>query len=335
MTDFAALKALGAITPATFEQTEVGAGHLGQSLDRYLEHYRLAPLLSEEIGLHVGFVDAGSFRLWTQVWQPASPCGTAFVVHGYFDHLGLYRHLLELLLSRGWQVVLWDLPGHGLSNGPRASIKDFAVYGDCLAALQSHLEMQGLAPHPWVGIGQSTGAAILATDTLSQGDASRWSGLALLAPLVRPWGWSQSSWLHWVASPFIRTLPRKFRANSTDADFAEFLRTSDPLQPSHLDVAWISAMRRWMPRLLALPAHPLPVLVLQGKQDNTVDWRWNLDVLQRKFPNARFHCHPEARHHLVNEADTIRRELFAELECYLAELETATSPNPHAIRIMN
>ncbi|GHC34316.1 alpha/beta hydrolase [Aidingimonas halophila] len=334
MTDFTELTSLGDITSAGLGQMAPGHDTLVRSLDRYLVHYQLAPLLAEEIGLHVGFVDAGEFRLWTQVWQPPAPRGTAFVVHGYFDHLGLYRHLLELLLSRGWQVVLWDLPGHGLSSGPRASIKDFAVYGDCLATLQSHLELRNLAPTPWVGIGQSTGAAILATDTLSQGDASRWSGLALLAPLVRPWGWSQSSWLHWLASPFIRTLPRKFRANSTDTDFATFLRQGDPLQPSHLDVTWISAMRRWMPRLLALSPHSLPILILQGEQDVTVDWQWNLEVLQRKFPNARLHRHPEARHHLVNEAAPIRRALFDELETYLGDIEATPSTPHHTIRIV-
>lgn len=324
MTDFAPLQALGPIAPACVPGDTPWTPHL----DQYLAHYQLAPLLSERVGLHVGYLDAGGFRLWTQVWTPEAPRGTAFVVHGYFDHLGLYRHVLQLLLDQGWRVVLWDLPGHGLSSGARATIDDFDDYGECLAALQTQLDQQGLAPRPWVGIGQSTGAAILATDALRQGANSPWSGLALLAPLVRPWGWSQSSWLHLLASPFIRTLPRKYRANSSDVDFTTFLREADPLQPAHLALPWVSAMRRWMPRLMALPESELPVLILQGEQDLTVDWEWNLEVLARKFPQARIHRHPEARHHLVNETDAIRQVLFDELADYLRDIRHDQSLPP-------
>lgn len=317
MTDFAPLQDLGPIAPANMSGREPWTDHL----DHYLGHYQLAPLLADHVGLHVGFIDAGNFRLWTQVWSPEAPHGTAFVVHGYFDHLGLYRHLLQRLLERGWRVVLWDLPGHGLSSGARASIDDFNDYATCLTALQQHLEARDLAPHPWIGIGQSTGAAILATDALSQGEDCHWAGLALLAPLVRPWRWQQSSWLHLLASPFIRSLPRKYRANSTDSAFTTFLREGDPLQPDRLTVTWITAMRRWMPRLLALAPSELPVLILQGEQDLTVDWEWNLGILAGKFPKARIHRHPEARHHLVNETESIRQELFAELEDFISSFE--------------
>lgn len=288
------------------------------ALNDYLAHYRLAPLLSHRVGLYAGFVDTERYRLWAQIWTPERPCGTAFVVHGYFDHLGLYRHLLERLLAQGWRVVLWDLPGHGLSSGARATIDDFEDYGACLQALQRQLADEGLAPHPWVGIGQSTGAAILATDALGRGTASPWQGLALLAPLVRPWGWPQSSWLHRLASPFIRSIPRTYQANSNDADFAAFLRERDPLQPDRLTLAWVTAMRRWMSHMLALPASDLPVLILQGEQDLTVDWAWNLEVLTGKFPQARVVRHPEARHHLVNESPFIREPLFVELDDFLA-----------------
>ena len=324
MTDFAPLQALGPIAPARVPGSTPWTPHL----DHYLAHYQLAPLLAEHVGLHVGYLDARGFRLWTQVWTPKAPRGTAFVVHGYFDHLGLYRHLLERLLSEGWRVVLWDLPGHGLSSGERATIDDFGDYGECLAALQTQLDQQGLIPKPWVGIGQSTGAAILATDALRHGESSAWQGLALLAPLVRPLGWPQSSWLHLLASPFITTLPRKYRPNSSDSEFTAFLREADPLQPDYLTLTWVSAMRRWMPQLIALPESQLPVLILQGEQDLTVDWAWNLEVMTDKFPRALVHRHPEARHHLVNEAEPIRQVLFDELSRFLDQLVPGPTERP-------
>jgi alpha-beta hydrolase superfamily lysophospholipase len=248
------------------------------------------------------------------------------VVHGYFDHLGLYRHLLARLLQN-YRVVLWDLPGHGLSSGPRATIDDFNEYGLCLQALQQHLDAQALAPRPWIGIGQSTGAAILATDALSASPATSWQALVLLAPLVRPWGWAQSNLLHRLASPFIDSIPRKYRANSSDADFVAFLRNGDPLQADRLTLGWVAAMRRWMAYLMTLPANDTPALILQGEQDGTVDWPWNLDILTAKFPQARVLRHPEARHHLVNETEVIREVLFDELEDFLGIERTAAPPH--------
>lgn len=290
---------------------------LTDAVNDYFCHYGLEALLNDTSEVHAGFIDTGRFALWCQVWSPPKPTGTAFVIHGYFDHLGLYRHLLSCLLAQGWRVVLWDLPGHGLSSGPRAEIEDFDDYQHCLMHLQGALQVQGMAPKPWLGVGQSTGAAILATDALTRREASGWSGIVLLAPLVRPWRWSQASWLHLIASPFVKELPRNYRPNSTDEQFTEFLRDHDPLQPERLSVVWITAMRRWMPRLLALQPNPLPTLILQGEQDLTVDWEWNLDVLAEKFPNAEVHRHPDARHHLVNEAEPIRDVLFEALDRFV------------------
>ena len=290
---------------------------LTDAVHDYFRHYGLEALLNDASEVHAGFVDTGRFALWCQVWSPPEPTGTAFVIHGYFDHLGLYRHLLSCLLAKGWRVVLWDLPGHGLSSGPRAEIEDFDDYQHCLAHLQETLQTLGMAPEPWLGVGQSTGAAILATDALTRRDTAGWAGIVLLAPLVRPWRWSQASWLHLIASPFVKELPRKYRPNSTDEAFTAFLRDQDPLQPERLSVAWITAMRRWMPRLLALEPNPLPTLILQGEQDLTVDWEWNLAILAEKFPNAEIHRHPEARHHLVNEAEPIRQVLFEALDHFV------------------
>ena len=290
---------------------------LTDAVHDYFRHYGLEALLNDTSEVHAGFVDTGRFALWCQVWSPPEPTGTAFVIHGYFDHLGLYRHLLSCLLAKGWRVVLWDLPGHGLSSGPRAEIEDFDDYQHCLAHLQETLQTLGMAPEPWLGVGQSTGAVILATDALTRREAAHWAGIVLLAPLVRPWRWSQASWLHLIASPFVKELPRKYRPNSTDEAFTAFLRDQDPLQPERLSVAWITAMRRWMPRLLALEPNPLPTLILQGEQDLTVDWEWNLAILAEKFPNAEIHRHPEARHHLVNEAEPIRQVLFEALDRFI------------------
>lgn len=329
MLDFSPLKAVGSVRHIE--------SPTASPLADYLDHYRLMPLLdaNPELRLHAGFLQAKgetgrTFDLWTQVWAPPAPRGTIFVVHGYFDHLGLYGHLLERLLTLGWQVVMWDLPGHGLSSGARATIDDFTDYVKCLNDVERQIAERHLAPGPWLAIGQSTGASIVATDALARGDEAPWQGLVLLAPLVRPWGWNQSRWLHRIASPFMNTIPRKYRANTTNLDFADFLRLHDPLQDDHLALTWVTAMRRWMPTLLRRPPSELPVLILQGEQDLTVDWTWNLKALKRKFPRAQVVRHPDARHHLVNEAEPIRQALFASLDDFLTRFSATHPPDSPA-----
>ncbi|WNL42488.1 alpha/beta hydrolase [Halomonas sp. PAMB 3264] len=297
---------------------------LTRAVQDYFHHYRLSELFESTPSVYAGFIDTGRFNLWCQVWSPMAPRGTVFVVHGYFDHLGLYRHLLESLLENGWLVVLWDLPGHGLSSGPRAEIDEFEDYQHCFSHVKHTLEAADLAPAPWIGIGQSTGAAILATDALEHREAAHWAAIVLLAPLVRPWRWGQASWVHLIASPFVKELPRKYRPNSTDEAFTTFLREHDPLQPERLSVVWVSAMRRWIPRVLAFEPLALPTLILQGEQDTTVDWERNLDILAEKLPQASVFRHPEAKHHLVNESIAIRQALFERLEAFLDDVEAGS-----------
>jgi alpha-beta hydrolase superfamily lysophospholipase len=69
----------------------------------------------------------------------------------------------------------------------------------------------------------------------------------------------------------------------------------------------------------------VPTLILQGEQDLTVDWEWNLEVLREKFPHAEVHLHPEARHHLVNEAEPIRQALFDTLDRFIDDLAPAAA----------
>lgn len=77
---------------------------------------------------------------------------------------------------------------------------------------------------------------------------------------------------------------------------------------------------------MQLPPCQLPTLIVQGKKDMTVDGPWNLAVLGKKFPQATVHCHAEARHHLVNEAEDIRLELFEEVRHFLEQQLSAEPP---------
>ena len=243
------------------------------------------------------------------LWWPPQAKATLLLFHGFYDHIGIYRHVIEWALDQHFAVIGCDLPGHGLSSGERASIKDFSEYQDTLHALFAEAQALDL-PQPWHLCGQSTGGAIVVDHVLNAGANSPAQGqVILLSPLVRPraWGWSQLS--YYLLKPFVNGIARRFSENSNDPDFMPFLQ-ADPLQPLRLPTAWVGALARWIKRIEAAPTSPRRPLIVQGQADMTVDWRHNLEVLNSKFDQPQVLMLPQGRHHLANETLAMRQEYF-------------------------
>lgn len=257
----------------------------------------------------VGRMTVGPFDIVTQLWLPARPVATLFLLHGFYDHMGLYRHVIDWALEQDLAVIACDLPGHGLSSGSRASIDDFAHYQQVLQALFAEAEQLRL-PQPWHLCGQSTGGAIAVDHLLHCGSDTPIQGQTLLlAPLVRPraWGWSKLSYR--LLKPFVSGIDRRFSENTNDPAFMPFLQ-ADPLQPLRLPTAWVGALVKWVARIEAAPACQRSPLIVQGDADMTVDWQHNLKVLRSKFDQPRVLMLPQAKHHLANELPRFREEYF-------------------------
>ncbi|WP_248765540.1 phospholipase BipL [Pseudomonas protegens] len=258
----------------------------------------------------LGRFQVDGYDVVSQVWWPEQPRATLFLFHGFYDHMGLYRHVIEWALQRRFVVISCDLPGHGLSSGERASIDDFAVYQRVLQGLFAEARSLEL-PEPWHLFGQSTGGAIIMDHLLNQGAESPAQGqVMLLSPLVRPraWGWSMLS--YYALRPFVTGIARRFSENSNDPDFLAFLQV-DPLQPQRLPTAWVGALSRWIKRLEAAPRSSRQPLIVQGDADMTVDWQHNLQVIRGKFAAPEVLMLPDARHHLANEIPLYRDQYFA------------------------
>lgn len=257
----------------------------------------------------LGGFQAAGFELAGQAWLPEQPSATLFLLHGYYDHMGLYRHVIEWALGQGFAVISCDLPGHGLSSGERASISDFAVYQQVLQALFEQARALQL-PRPWHLCGQSTGGAIAVDHLLYQGAHSPVDGqVILLAPLVRPCAWRWSKFSYRVLRHFVNGIERRFSENTNDPAFLPFLQ-ADPLQPRRLPTAWVGALIAWVKRTEAAPKSTRRPLIVQGEADGTVDWPYNLEVLKAKFAEPQILMLPDARHHLANELPGIRQRYF-------------------------
>ena len=123
-------------------------------------------------------------------------------------------------------------------------------------------------------------------------------------------------------SPFTRFVKRKFSPSSNDDDFLEFVSKKDPLQPRFLSANWVGALKQWIPYLERHQPVQFPILVIQGKSDQTVDWRHNLPILQKLFAPAEIQYLPKVRHHVVNELELYRKDVFSRIVNYLSPFST-------------
>lgn len=315
------------LPPLSFDPaTDIASSQLPVARD-YLSYYHLhpedfEPELDHFLGMNrVQLSDGEVFNVACHYWLKPSAKGTAFVVHGYFDHVGLYGHLIRELLTLGFNVVAFDLPGHGISDGERATVASFNHYVEvfdaiCVSAKQN-------LPSPWHAIGQSTGGAIVLKHLLeeeqdqlglSDNKTYTFDRITLLAPLIYPRFWRVNRLVYFFTRPFLKRINRVFAPNSGDEDFFVFLKTADPLQARHLSLEWIGAMKFWIKEFSKLPKSDFPVVIVQGERDATVDWKTNLKLLNEKFVNARVHIFPKAQHHLVNETEILRKEIFSLLD---------------------
>jgi lysophospholipase len=267
-----------------------------------------------------GFVHSGEFRIATHQWRQPNARASLLLLHGYFDHTGLFDKLIAWGLEHHCNVLIFDLPGHGLSTGEPAVIDDFSAYSRAIADV---LAAAGAPTLPMWVMAQSTGGAALID--FARKYAWPFTATVLLAPLIRPAGWPRVQVNFMLLRHFISSVPRKFAVNSSDAHFLAFLQR-DPLQSRRIPLRWIAALRQWLRHLQPRDLGVGPALVIQGDADGTVDWRYNLDFVQQLLPGSEVRYLRGAGHQLANEAEACRREYLAELEIWLARHAIALAP---------
>jgi len=260
-----------------------------------------------------GAVESGPYRLAVNLWQIPGASRNLVLLHGYSDHSGLFGHLIAYGLANNCNVLIFDLPGHGLSTGEPAAIDTFSEYAVALADV---LQAIALPPLPTWTMAQSTGCSVL----MEYARHYDWpfQATVLLAPLLRPAGWQQVRLARWLLKPFVHSIPRTFNRNSSDDAFLDFVR-QDPLQPSRFPLKWIGALRDW---LASLPLEDLgagPALVLQGDQDGTIDWRYNTQQIGKLFPGSDIRYLQGAGHQLANESEPIRSQYLRAVGAFLEQ----------------
>ncbi len=280
-----------------------------EPLTSYFDHYGI----DIPVPHYVGTYQSGPFTLTANVFLPESAKATVLAVHGYYDNAGTLWSIISRSISKGYAVAAIDLPGHGLSSGPRASIEDFEQYG---RAVHDFLSLaRNACPEPVYFVGHSTGCAA-GIEYMHAFPEHRIAKAVFLAPLVRSAYFKLSKAGFKLLDPLSESYPRWKRNCTTDAYLLRLLR-EDPLAYGRFPVQWSRAYFAWFDRAQHYGPIAAPLLVIQGDRDDTVDWRYNLPFLQNHFVQSRIEVIPGARHHLPNESENYREHMLKELTEFL------------------
>jgi alpha-beta hydrolase superfamily lysophospholipase len=286
---------------------------MNENMKRYSEFYNLP---TENIMYRYGFESFVHERLFIQSFRPLPIKAHILLLHGYYDHAGVLSTVIRFLIQQGFHVLTFDLPGHGLSTGERGAISEFSLYTESTReVVRRHLSSSSL---PVYIVAHSTGASAAVDYILNNPETSQIRKAVLVSPLVRPYRWNAITILVKPLKAFTRNLKRILRDNSTDAKFLRFVK-NDPLQYDQVPLSWVEALIRWNELIKKGNPSSVPVLILQGKKDTTVDWRYNVDFLLKKFPNIDVELIENGKHHLLNEEELIRDNVFSSIHRYLTD----------------
>jgi alpha-beta hydrolase superfamily lysophospholipase len=288
------------------------SGH-PEPIVRYFNHYNLN-LGGERVEHIFGTFESEDISLAGHIYKPARYKATVILMHGYFDHCGQLSHLVGYLLEAGYAVAAFDLPGHGLSAGERGEIDDFCQYSRAMIDFTDTVKKQLDGPYHFIG--HSTGAAAI-LDYLLVNDGTIFDRIVLTAPLVHCAGWEQSKISYNEKIQFVKSVPRIFRKNSSDATFLDFIKNKDPLQARTIPLNWVRALHKWNGKISGLPGCERNIKIIQGTSDETIDWQFNIKFLQEKFKNIEVILIKNANHELFNETAKIRKEVFSQITSYL------------------
>ncbi|MCT2535460.1 alpha/beta hydrolase [Aquibacillus koreensis] len=283
-------------------------------IELYLHYYGFQ---MNNIAFHFGKLTFHNTRISVYMFKPKVSKGTIFLLHGYLSHVGHLKYMINFLTETGYTVISYDLQGHGLSEGKTASIYHFSSYVKTMEQLIDDLKQR--FPQPFHVIGHSTGAAIVMDYLLSCKKPHDHDKFVLVAPLIRSKHWHVSKYGYYLVRlfPFISEVRRFLRENSSNEKYLTFT-SEDPLQTDAIPIEWIGAVIDWNKQIERYPVNQKSnVLVIQGNQDTTVDWKHNISIIQKKFIHVRTALIDDGRHELFNEAQPIRGITFSKLKEFL------------------
>lgn len=254
---------------------------------RVLGAAELVPFVHAGLGLHV--------LRWRAEPQAPGRSPAVLLAHGWSSRAARFTRWIEPLTRAGFDVVAFDAPGHGESDGTRLTMP---AYVEAIAAVAGHC-----GPfHALIGHSMGAGASVFAVagGALTGLQPARTEGLVLIAPPDR----ANDVFDRFAAFVHLSTAQRQ-------AMKGEVLRSSGL---DHGLDAWSSAS--------LLAAHPVRALVVHDQEDDEVPFADGAAIA--RAPQVDLHAVDGLGHHrIVGDAGVIARTLS-----FLASLSASSDAGP-------
>jgi lysophospholipase len=289
--------------------------------------------------LHVVTRDMVKLRAMTAV--PEAARGTVVIVGGRGDFAERYFETMRDLMVRGFAVAALDFRGQGGSQRLskqiyRGPVKSFADFDEDMRAFMEDLVLP-YCPRPYYALGHSTGGHVLLRVLRN----SNWFRKAVLvAPLVDviygPWprpiaaALVNGANLCGLGSMFLPGVMKKpmgrehFPLNPLTSDEWRWNRDSGTLEVApHLGLggatfSWLRAARRSMASVARMGRPSAPVLIIASGMDRVVS-NDAIRKLAERVPGIALATIPCARHEILTENDTVRRQFFAAFDAFVTD----------------
>lgn len=258
------------------------------------------------------FTGAGNLELYYQAWQADSaPKAVIALVHGFGEHGGRYRYLVNNLVPRDFTIYSFDLRGHGRSPGQRGYVNAWTEYRDDVRAFLKLVQTQEPGKTLFL-YGQSLGGLMALEYGIHYTDGLK--GVIVSAPLLAQAGISPllvtlSRILSRIMPTF--SLDTKLDASTISRDPAEAnAYKTDPLVHSlgtarlgtelNAAMAWTHAhAAEWK----------LPLLIVHGDGDRLVPITGSQQFFDHvTAPDKTYITYPGGYHESHN--DTHREQVF-------------------------
>jgi alpha-beta hydrolase superfamily lysophospholipase len=262
-----------------------------------------------------------SYEISRHIWplpEGSASRGTVVLVHGLGEHIGRYGHIAKFLNDSHFNVVGYDLYGHGKSDGVRGSFRCSSQHLDDLVEVVDGARNAMPKYQPLLLLGHSMGGLIAARFVSL--NLRPIDGLVLSSPALDP---DLNAFQKLLLAVLPAILPNLRVGNGLNADFISHdagvvaAYKNDPLVHDRISGLLAKFIAEAGPAVIAAAAYwAVPTLVLFAGQDKLVNPRGSRAFISKAPSSIVSSFYFEAMYHeIFNEPNAI--EVFAQLEPWL------------------
>jgi len=250
-------------------------------------------------------------RLYWQSWAAGDkPLAVLVLVHGFGEHSGRYRYLVEGLCAAGIAVNAFDLRGHGKSGGRRGHVVSMADYRADLSVCLAQAAA-GFPGIPSFVFGHSMGSLLVLDYVLRHPQGL--AGVIISGAGMEPAGVATPAvvFLARVLAAVWPVFPLRLPVEAADLSRDEAEVAAYRNDPLIHNVSTTRLANELLKTIDWIKTHPqdlqLPILMVHGGADRVNRPSGSQDFIARvNFPDKRLLLYPDSFHEVHNDLDRDR-----------------------------